>query len=61
METITSLMKNYRKIKLNKENLRLVIRRWWKGLGDPADINDDDRVNRKDLFAVIRGWGRCPQ
>jgi len=46
---------------VNREDLRLVIRHWWKGWGAPADINDDGRVNRKDLFAVIKGWGRCPQ
>jgi hypothetical protein len=44
---------------INREDLRLVIRHWWRGWGDPADINDDGIVNRKDLFAVIEGWGRC--
>jgi len=55
------LIKIYTEKQFQYEKYRLVIRHWWKGWGDPADINDDGRVNHKDLFAVIRGWGRCPQ
>ena len=59
METKTGLIKIQTKNYFNKKILG--IRHWWKGWGYPADINDDGTVNRKDLLAVIGGWGRCPQ
>ncbi len=46
---------------VNREDLKLLLRHWRNGWGDPADIHDDGIVNRKDLFAVIRGWGKCPE